>query len=89
MPTYTIELSDIPEDTLRLLDARVQHQGGNRAKYLRDLLDKDLHSPTLNEILAPFRAQVTASGVGDEELDALFEETREEVWQERQGKPLG
>ena len=86
MQTFTIEVTDVPEATLKLLDDRVRQQGKDRAAYIRGLLDKDLHTPTLSEILAPFRAQVAESGINDDELDAMFEEAREEVWQERQGK---
>ncbi len=88
MQTYTIEVNDVPEDTIRLLDARLRQTGGDRAGYLRDLLDRTLHTPSLNEVLAPFRAQVAVSGIGDEELDALFEEAREEAYHERKGQPL-
>ncbi len=39
---------------------------------------------TTDERLAPFRQQVEDSGITDEELDKLFEELREEAWQENQ-----
>jgi hypothetical protein len=39
---------------------------------------------TFDEILAPFRQSVAESGMTDEELDALFQEAREEVWQQWQ-----
>ena len=85
-PLYTIEVTGIPEETLRLLDERVRQQGVDRGGYIRHLLDKDLHSPTLSELLAPFREQVAQSGMSEEELDQLFEEAREEAYQERQAK---
>jgi hypothetical protein len=39
---------------------------------------------TTDERLAAFRQQVEESGITDEDLDRLFEELREEVWQENQ-----
>jgi hypothetical protein len=39
---------------------------------------------TLNEILAPFRAQVEASGITDEELDTFFEDLRDKRYHELQ-----
>jgi hypothetical protein len=39
---------------------------------------------TLDEILAPFRAQVEASGMTGEELETSFEEIREKRFQELQ-----
>jgi hypothetical protein len=83
---HTIEVTGIPEETLRLLDERIRQQGGDRAGYIRYLLDKDLHSPTLSELLAPFREQVAESGMSEEDLDQLFAEAREEAFQERQAK---
>ena len=83
---HTIEVTGIPEETLRLLDERVRQQGGDRAGYIRHLLDKDLHSPTLSELLAPFRAQVVESGVEEEDLDQLFTEAREEAFLARQAR---
>lgn len=85
-PNYTIEVTGISEETLRLLDARVRQQGGDLSEYIRTLLDKDLHAPTLSELLAPFRAQVAKSGMSEEDLDHLFAEAREEAFQERQAR---
>jgi hypothetical protein len=86
MAIHTIEVTGISEETLRLLDERVRQQGCDRAEYIRHLLDKDLHSPTLSELLAPFRQQVAESGMSEKDLDQLFAEAREEAYQERQAK---
>lgn len=40
--------------------------------------------PRLDDILAPIRRGFAESGLSEPELEALFEEAREEVWQERQ-----
>lgn len=42
---------------------------------------------TLNEILAPFRTQVEASGMTDEELDSFFEDLRDKRFRELQEQP--
>lgn len=42
--------------------------------------------PTTDELLEPFRRQVSESGITDDELDAFFEELRDKVWEEKQGK---
>lgn len=39
---------------------------------------------TFDEILAPFRKEVAASGITDEELDALFLQARRDYAQEKQ-----
>jgi hypothetical protein len=41
---------------------------------------------TFDEILAPVRRGFEESGLTEEELTALFEEAREDAWQERQQK---
>ena len=40
-----------------------------------------------DEALAPFRRDVAESGMTDEELLHFFEEMREEVYQEKHGRP--
>jgi hypothetical protein len=39
--------------------------------------------PTFDELLAPLRAQVAATPTTDAELDALFEQARDDVWRDR------
>jgi hypothetical protein len=43
-------------------------------------------SPTVDELLAPFRNQVDESGATDEELDNLCEELRQEVWRDQEAR---
>ncbi len=87
MPTHTIEVTGIPDELLKQLDDRIRERGGDRAAYVRKLIAKDLKTtPTLSEVLAPFRRQVEEGGITDEELDTLFEEAREEVYREKQAK---
>ena len=81
--TQTITVTGVPEEVLQRLDARVLERGGNRDEYIRSLLDRDLRSPTLTELLAPFRSQVAESHAGDEELEQLFEDARAEAFRDR------
>lgn len=96
----TIELTNIPDNLLKLLDERVRQTGGDRTEYILKLIQKDLleTSPgfhddarphadmTFEELLLPVHQQVKESGITGEELDDLFEEIREEVWLELQKK---
>jgi hypothetical protein len=41
----------------------------------------------VEQALAPFRRQVEESGLTDDELGDFFEEVREEVWQDKHGRP--
>ena len=65
---------------------RAAKSGKDPVDYVRDLIDRDILGPTLDEVLAPFRRQVEASGMTDDEFGAFFEEVREEVWQEKRAK---
>ena len=55
------------------------------ASYLRTLVEEDLkRAPALSEVLAPIHEEFRQSGMKDDELLTLIEESREEVWQEKQ-----
>jgi hypothetical protein len=71
------------EQERRLIE-RAARSGKPPEEYVRLLIDRDLHGPTVDEVLAPFRRQVEESGMSDDELGAFFEEVREEVWREKQ-----
>jgi hypothetical protein len=54
------------------------------AEYARQLIEEGMRPrQSLAEFLAPFRRQVEASGLTDEELDDLIENAREEVYREQ------
>ena len=88
--THTIEITGIPSELLRRLDERVRQCGGDRNTYIREVLEKELAGPqpgsglAFDEIAAPLRQDFQASGMSEEELGALVEEAREEVWREQQ-----
>ena len=42
MDNNKIEVTGISEPLLRLIDERVQHFGGDRAAYIRDLIERDI-----------------------------------------------
>ncbi len=75
----TITLT-MPPETQRKLVERAARAGQNVESLACELIERSLNDePTLDEILAPFRRQVAASGLSESELTALFEESREEV----------
>ena len=54
------------------------------ATYVQQLIIADLQKPrSVAEILAPFRTEVEQCDITDDELDALVEEIREDIYQER------
>jgi len=70
-------------------------KGQDVASFLSDLLRDVFTNPaarqaptrTLDEILAPFRAQVEASDITDDELYTFFEDLREKRYRELQEQP--
>jgi len=80
--SITISLS--PEEEKRLRE-RAARAGQDIAAYVRQLIHREIHG--VSEALAPFRHEVDKSGISDEELRVFFEEVREEIWQEKHGKP--
>ncbi|MEA5505691.1 hypothetical protein VB735_21780 [Halotia wernerae UHCC 0503] len=42
MNNHKIELTGIPEPLLKLIDERVRQTGGDRAAYIRDLIERDI-----------------------------------------------
>ena len=80
----TVKLSLTPEEE-RMLVARATEKGQEVADYLRTLVEQDLkRPPALSEILAPIHEEFRQSGMTEDELSALIEDAREEVWQEKQ-----
>ena len=69
------------------LRERAAAQGQDLVQYIHRIIDRDITAaPTLDELLAPLRREFAASGMTEDELDALVEEARQEVWQEKQAK---
>lgn len=82
--TITIRLSS--DEECRLSE-RASQNGQDVVEYIRRLIEKDIQTTaTLDEILAPVRKQFEESGMSDDDLDALVDEVREEIWQERQAR---
>jgi hypothetical protein len=82
MRSITVEVS-LPEELLEQFDARVQAHGGDQARYVREVLERDLRGKpphgemTFREIFAPSQEGFVATGMSDEALaDAVEAEVR-------------
>jgi hypothetical protein len=80
--SITINLT--PDEERKLLE-RAARNGQDVTAYVHRLIERDIRG--VDEALAPFRRQVAESGISDDELGAFFEEVRDEVWQEKHGRP--
>jgi hypothetical protein len=81
--TLTIEL---PAETERLLADRAKAAGKTVEEFAVNELERAAKRPTWGEIAAPFAADFAASGMTEDELDALVEEAREEMYFEQHGR---
>jgi plasmid stability protein len=90
-----------PPETEQRLRQRAAEAGQTVDGFIRQLLERAVLGPngsqapetdaapaakTFDEIFAPLRKEVEASGVTDEELDRLVEQARAEVWQEKKAR---
>lgn len=90
--TVTFELG--PEVELTAAE-QAQEEGLPLAEYVESVVKdailkrqrvRRLSEKSFDEILKPFRSEVEASGINDEELDNLFRRARREASKARQGK---
>lgn len=78
----------VADETKSALEQRARERGySDVSKYVERLISTDLlAAKPFDEILAPIRKTFQESGMSDGELEALFEEAREEVYQERKAQ---
>jgi hypothetical protein len=76
----------LPPETEAALRKRASIRGEDVAIYAGCLLQDAVDAPDVDEMLRPFRRQVADEGTPDEELDALCDELRGDLWKEHQGK---
>lgn len=77
----------IPTELEPLILGRAKATGKPVEEVTCGLIAQGLQPPptlTFDEILAPFRKEVAASGITDEELDALFMQARRDYARENQ-----
>lgn len=76
----------LPPDTEETLRERAKANGEDVASYAARLLHEALSTPSVDELLAPFRKQVEESGISDAELDQFGETLQREVRQDKQAR---
>jgi hypothetical protein len=76
----------LPPDTEASLRERAKASGADVSAYAARLLQEALATPSVDELLAPFRQQVEQSGLTDEQLNQFGEELRRESRQEQRAR---
>lgn len=83
--TETIEVTGLPLGTKDALEQISRDRGKSSEELMREMIQAEIQAASsFDEILAPIRQGFKESGLSEAELDGLFEEAREEVYQERQ-----
>ncbi|WGV27514.1 hypothetical protein [Halotia branconii] len=79
MNNHKIELTGIPEPLLKLIDERVRQKGGDRAAYIRDLIERDIAlekqkqpKASMSKVKLPFDLEVWEA-----DMKALAERAKE------------
>lgn len=87
LQTVTVEIPGLQRETLNAIDVKAREIGKSVEEYLRNLIEADvLADKPFSEILEPIRQSFDQSGMSEEDLDILFENAREAVYQEEIGK---
>ena len=82
----TVTISLRPEEQTKL-SQRAAAEGKDVAEYVHQLVRRDIESPpSIAQAAEPVARAVRASGISEEEFDALIEQARQEVWDERPGR---
>jgi hypothetical protein len=81
-------LITLPEEVKVALEQRAHKRGYRDVKrYVERLITADLlAAKSFDEILSPIRQTFQANQLSEAEWDALFEEAREDVYQEQNDK---
>ncbi len=86
MSSITVSL---PPDTERKLREKAVSVGVTLETYIGRLAETDVSNGSFDQIVAPVRAAFKESGLTDDDVTALVQEAREEVWREKlAGKKL-
>lgn len=75
----------IPSELESVLIERAARFGKDTDDYVSQVVAKHLERPSLDELLAPIREDFAKSGMSEDELNALIEEERQALWEEKHG----
>lgn len=78
---------DLPPELEKVLRQHAARSGQDMSAFiLLAVKEKIARARTFDEVCAPFAAAVEEAGMSDEEFDRFFDEVREEVWHDKQGR---
>lgn len=78
-----VTMIELPTKTVRALSGIAKDKGKTLSEYLRDLAETEhLASKSFDDILAPIRQGFAEGGMSEDEIIQMFEQAREDVYQE-------
>ena len=82
--TETIEISGLPTGTKAALEQVARSDGKSGEEFVRTLIQAEILSRRpYSEILAPIRKSFKETDMTEDDFDALIEEVREKIFNER------
>ncbi len=76
----------VPKEVESILAQKAAAQGKDIKAFVENMVTTQAKRPSLGEILAPVRQDFAASGMSEDELDALIESERQAMWEEKHGQ---
>jgi len=83
-PTLSV-LIPLPSDLARTIDTLAKQHGQDRVQFIVGFLQERLNGsgPSFEEMMAPIAEDFSRSGMTEEDLDALVEQERQAIWDEK------
>jgi hypothetical protein len=75
----------LPSDLARTIDTLAKQRGQDRVQFIVNFLQEQLSrcAPSSEEMFAPIAEDFRRSGMTEEDLDALVEQERQAIWDEK------
>lgn len=78
---------DLPPDLEKTVRQEAARNGQDVTAFVvQAIREKIAKARSFDDVCAPLAQAVAATGMSDDEFDRFFEEARDEVWHEKQGK---
>jgi hypothetical protein len=76
----------VPKEVESVLAQKAAAEGKDIKSFVEGMITTQALRPELDQILAPVRADFTASGMSEDELEEFIESERQAMWEEKNGK---
>jgi hypothetical protein len=78
---------DLPPELEEVLRQHAERSGQDVKEFvIRAVREKIAKARTFDQLCAPFAQAVEQTGISEDEFDRFFEEVREDIWREKQGR---